>query len=179
MGTIAAVVTALALAGAESRRRKRDAHGRSMWIALSLRPGLTAWLTRIAALREALESGDYAAALDVIQDQPDRFLKPPNTIIEMRLQVPELGEIAEPLAQGTFLLTEVLADWKAVDSAFHGSTLQPQASKAISSALSKLRAAEILLQKAEADICDRLRRPTLVKVRAYVAMRRGRRNSKT
>lgn len=178
IGTISAVVTALTLAGAESRRRKRDAYGRSMWIALALRPALTAWLTRIEELRKELESKRYAASIPVIQGRLDSFLKPPETIIEMRLQVPELGQIAVPLAQGISLLTEVLADWAAVDRALRGHAFI-EAPAPISTAVSKLRTAERLLQEAEADLCDRLRQPTLVKVRAYVAMHVGRWNRKT
>lgn len=184
VGTISAVVTALALAGAESRRRNRDAYGRSMWIALGLRPCLNAWLTRLQLLRKELEANKYDASLSVIGN-PEHFLKPPDTIIEMRPQVPELGEIAVPLAQGMSLLTEVLAEWEGVDRALRGLRfVQPPA--AIATAVSKLRAAEQLLQKAEADLHDRLRQPKLVKVRAYlvkvrayIAMRIGRRKRNT
>jgi len=149
-----------------------------MWIALALRPALTAWLIRIQELRKELECNKYAASLDVINGKPDSFLKPPDTIIEMRLQVPELGEIAVPLAQGMSLLTEVLADWGAVDRALRGMPFI-KAPPAIATAVSKLRNAERLLQQAEAELHDRLREPPLVKVRAYLAMRIGRRSRNT
>ena len=178
IGTISAVVTALALAGAESRRRKRDAYGRSMWIALALRPALTAWLIRIRALREELESNKYEASLSFIQANLESSLTPPDTIIEMRLQVHELGEIAVPLAQGISLLTEVLAGWEAVEEALRGLAFI-QAPPAIATAVSKLSAAERLLRKAEADLHGRLRQPTWVKVRAHVAMLIGWRNPST
>lgn len=178
IGTIAAVVTALALANAESRRRKRDAYGRSMWIALALQPALTAWINRIQVLRKELESKRYAASLSVIQDKPDRFLKPPDTLIEMRLQVPELGEIAVPLAQGIFVLTEVLAEWEAVDGALRGLTFV-ELPRPIATAVRKLRNAEQLLQEAETGLYDRIRQPASVKLRAYVAMLIRRRNRDT
>lgn len=179
IGTISAVVTALTLAGAESRRRKRDAYGRSMWIAISIRPGLVGWLSRIAEFREALDGKGDDDRVSLIHQKPHEFLKPPDTIIEMRLDIPALGRTAEPFAQGTFLLTEVLADWEELNAALHGSVLEPEASAIIANAKQKIGRAYNLIQKVEDDVCARLKQPRLARISVYVAGIRKRRRKAT
>ncbi|PWQ87123.1 hypothetical protein DKY64_04740 [Stenotrophomonas maltophilia] len=150
-----------------------------MWVAISIRPGLVGWLSRIAEFRDALDGEGHPDRLDLIYQQPHDFLKPPDTIIDMRLEIPALGSTAEPLAQGTFLLTEVLADWEKLDAVLHGSVLGPEASKLLTSAKQKIGSAYDLIEKVEADVCDRLRQPRLARITSYIPVVRWRRDTTT
>lgn len=179
VGTIAAVITALGLARAEACRRRRDERGRSMWVAISIRPGLVGWLSRIAEVRQALDGKGDSDRLELIHREPGDFLRPPSVIREMRMDIPMLGSTAEPLAQGTFLLTEVLADWENLDAVLHGSVLEPEASKILKSAKMKIDSAYELIARVEADVCERLRQPRLSRLAGYISPSRGRRQRPT
>lgn len=177
-GTLGAVVVALSLAGIESRRRKSESAGRSMWVALSLYTPLRQWAGQLSAFKRALDS-DLMKALDMADG--DYFgrpvLTPPSGFRSLRKEIHELGEIAGPLAQACFLISEVHGKWRWIEEGLRGDFDGDEHVRAMKLLHGNIEDADRLLRKSIGSIEERLRERKLVKVRSYVRVRFGKRTT--
>ncbi|WP_282254119.1 hypothetical protein [Stenotrophomonas sp. PS02299] len=177
IGTVLAVAVALGLAGIEHGRRRKEAEGRSMWIAVALHLPIDQWAKEIARFRKRVEADDFARILDMADPETTSrsVLVAPPEVTELRKEIHELGDIGGAIAQASFLLNELRGKWRWIDDGLHGNYDDEELARALKLLRGNTRLASQLLSEASRLIDRRLRQTEWMKVWTYVFFRRGKR----
>jgi hypothetical protein len=177
IGTVLAVGVALFLALVEQGRRRKDAAGRSQWIAVALHLPVDQWAKEVARLRKAVEEKNYNRILDLVEseDEARSVLVAPIEVIDLRRELHELGDIGGAIAQASFLLNELRGKWRWIDEGLHGNYHGEEFTKAWRLLAGNVRDAGQLLEEASRLIQGRLRKTRWIRGRAYIFFRRGKR----
>ncbi|WP_143062945.1 hypothetical protein [Stenotrophomonas indicatrix] len=175
VGTVLAVVVALGLALVEHGRRRKDAEGRSQWIAVALHLPVDQWAKRVARLQTLVTSGESGKILDMVDPEEGRpsVLAVPPEVIELRKEIHELGDIGGAIAQASFLLNELRGKWLWIESGLRGDYEEDELSRALRLLRGNVKSAEELLKEASRRIDGRLRQTQWMKIHAYIFFRRS------
>ena len=173
IGTVLAVAVALSLAVIENGRRRREAEGRSQWIAVALHLPVDLWAKDIALLKSLVEAENYSPILDLVDPDEDKrsVLIAPPEVVGLRAEIHELGEIGGAIAQASFLLNEVRGKWDWIEQGLRGNHVGEELSKSWRLLEDNVGHANHLLEEASRLIDGRLRQTQWIKVRAYIYFR--------
>lgn len=177
IGTLLAVAVALGLALIEHGRRRREAVGRSMWIAVALHLPVFQWAKEVERLRKMVGAAEIEGILDKVDpnDGGRSWLDAPAEITELRREIHELGDIGGAIAQASFLLNELRGKWNWIEEGLRGDYDGVEQERAAKLLADNVTAAGQLLGDASRRIESRLRRSEWIGVRGYVWVRRGKR----
>lgn len=177
IGTVLAVAVALGLALAERSRRRKEAAGRSQWIAVELHLPINKWAKEVSRLQKAVASENYEKILEMVE--PENYkrsvLVAPFAVAELRKEIHELGEIGGAISQASFLLNELRGKWNWIEQGLRGDYDGEELARAKRLLRDNVGSACELLKTASSRIDGRLRQTRWIKVRAYTVFRRGRR----
>jgi len=145
-----------------------------MWIAVAVHPPLFAWAIEIKKLKRELCAKRYEIALELIMgDTTHRSaLKPPDGILELRKDIPELGEAAGPLGRACFLLSEVAGKLGWIDDAVHGVFDGQEHDRAMKLLHRNIEDAEALLWQSERLVKRQFLREPPFRVYARIVQRK-------
>jgi len=176
VGTVLAVAVALSLAVIEHGRRRKEAEGRSQWIAVALHLPIDQWAKEVARLQKLVASEKYAQMMDMVEPEDNKrsVLVAPTEVTELRREIHELGDIGGAIAQAWFLLNELRGKWLWIEEGIRGDYEGEELTRALALLKGNLNSASQLLKEASKLIDGRLRQTRWIKVRAYIIFRRGR-----
>lgn len=177
IGTVLAVAVALGLAVIEHGRRRREAEGRSQWIAVALHLPIDHWAKQVARLQKLVVAEKYAEMMDIVEPEEGArsVLIAPAEVTELRREIHELGDIGGAIAQASFLLNELRGKWLWIEEGIRGDYEGEERARALGLLKRNASSASQLLKEASTLIDGRLRQTRWIKVRAYIFFRRGRR----